>query len=62
MTTMVRDARPERDNRFVAEPQDERAPEPPLVTRAALGEPRYLPGGSVFLPVVTVLDVRGGGQ
>ena len=33
---------------------------PPLVTRAALGEPHYLPGG-VWLPVVTVLDVRGGG-
>ena len=39
------------------------APKPPplLPTRAALGEPQYLPGG-VWLPVVTVLDVRGGGQ
>jgi hypothetical protein len=39
------------------------APKPaplPLVTRAALGEPQYLSGG-VWLPVVTVLDVRGGG-
>ena len=31
-----------------------------LPTRAALGEPHYL-AGAVFLPVVTVLDVRGGG-